>query len=361
MTDVEFHAHEMLTGKPLGTLDPKSFAFNDPVWGAGGLEMMFAIPTGKRVSALKNRTQTKDRVQVFALKDDTFLGGFIINFRSRQPGGTELKVKAQSWKAWLYNRHPITTTWLRTREQYAMAAELWAAAGVGTGTPTMMPAVAATTGTTRAYTIEAYTSIGKALDDIALMDGGFEWSIGYRYSRSTGLPEMFLERWAIGQQRSRSAMLFLDQQTSRNRVAVGEIPEDATEYRSSVIATGEGGVEVEKSARDDDPELASGVMLRREEVMNYGETKSQNLFDNARGERIRRQLPYSTIPVDHDANLPNVSSYRPGDRARLRVRDDWDDIDVSGVRITDRVVRKESGGLLMATVTLDLTDVSEVD
>lgn len=354
--DLKFMVHEALTHEPIGQLDPKAYGFNDPVWGGGSLEMTLTIPTSKGVQSLKDRTRP-DEVELFVLQDDTFLWGGPINFRSRRPGSKELTVKAQHWKSWFYTRL-VPDKWFREVDEFDMIFELWDFALDDYGTPQMIRGTG-TSGKIRQFTVDPFWSVGKALDSFGQRDGGFEWSLGFRSGSQTGLPEIFLELWEPGAARGLNSLLFLDVGESQNKIAVGEIPEDATEKRPRVWSTGEGGWPAQPFTKDEDPALKDGGILLREEMINSNATEMDTLFDQARAERLKRNNPLSILPVDHPHTRPNVKDYRSGDRARLRIRDEWTDMDLRGVRIVDRAISKKPGSSTIATVQLDLADVRE--
>lgn len=356
---LEFHVHDVITHQPIGRIDPKSFGFNDPIWGAGEFAADVTIPTGTDVTALKRRT-IPDQVELFVRQGETFHWGGIINFRSRKPGTQVLNLKAQHWKAWLYTRIYPAKLFYASRDQYQMAYDLWDFAANDYGCPDLYRG-SALSGTLRQFTVEPFWSIGQALDSFGQRDGGFEWSIGFRMGAQTGLPEMFLELWPNGSERSLRSALFLDQKTTRNNISVGDIPEDATERRPRVWATGEGGWPDQPVTNDEDPELALGGMLLRETSTNYGGVISVPvLFDHARSERVASNVALSVLAVDHPYDRPSIKDYRSGDRARLRIDDEWENIDLKGCRIVDRAVSKNLGTTTLATVMLDLTDVEDL-
>lgn len=354
----QFHIHDLFTHVPIGKLDMRYFSFNDPIWGAGTFDGAVTIPHGKDVDSLKRRT-VPDQVEIFALQGSSFLWGGILNYRSRKPGTQNLVLRGQAWKAWLYTRE-VPTKWIYdSKDQWGMAYDLWDFAAADKGCPKLYRG-ATLSGVMRQFTVEPFWSVGQALDSFGQRDGGFEWSVGFRLGSQTGLPEMFLELWNIGQERSSRSSLFLDQKTTRNNISVGDIAEDASERRPRVWSTGEGGWPDQPFTFDEDPELDNGRVLLRETDTNYGGViDTTTLFDHARSERVARNTPMNTISVDHPINQPDVKSYRSGDRARLRISDEWEDMDLRGVRIIDRAVAKSPDQPSVATVVLDLTDVEE--
>lgn len=361
MADFKFLTHEVLTHVPIGGLEPRSFSFNDPIWGGGQCELTVAINAGYDVSSLKNRTRP-DGVELYVKDGDTYLWGGIINFRSRTPGIPLLTVQAQSWKSWFYTRLIPYQVVYTNVDQWVIARELMTFATSEVGTPDVYM-TAANSGKNRDLTVQPFWSVGEALDNLGKRDGGFEWSIGFRNGSQTGLPELFLELWNHGQTRTGRALLFLDSAESTNYVTVGEIPEDATERRPRVWAQGEtpdpNDIIVVK---DEDPALPNETVLLRETMTQYsGVSRLPTLFDYARAERVARNAPFSVVSVDLRADQPRLSSYRSGDRARLRIKDEWEDIDIAGIRIIDRAVRKDENTDVTATVQLDMLDIDTTE
>lgn len=356
--DFKFHVYEVLSNEPIGRLDPAAWSFNDPVEGAGSMEMTIAIPSGKDVTSLKRKT-APDKVQCLVTLGNRIMFGGPINFRTRTPGSQYLTVKVQHWKAWYYTRL-FNTRRIYKGDERAIARSLMSFAISDKGTPRLSWAVK-DVGKQRELTVEPWWSVGEAMDKMQARDDCYEWSIGLRFNSQTGLPEQFLELWDQGQSRAAPSLLFLDHTQSTNKIAIGEMPEDATERRPRVWATGdEDEAGKQPVAKDEDPALADGDVLLRESVTSWsGVTNPATLFDHARRERMQRNEPMTTLPVDHPYDQPKVTDYRSGDRARLRIKDAWDDLDIPGVRIIDRAISKQQGGYPTATVLLDLLDINE--
>lgn len=356
MAAIEFLVYGVLNNQPMGRLEPADFSFNDPVWGAGSIDLKISLPRGRdKVSSLKLRTEP-DQVAIYAVVNGRILQGGPCNYRQRVPGSSTISVKVQSWKGWTYNRVYTERVIAKNRDQSQMAIDILKFMQSTPGTPRVtLPAPL--TEKKREFTIEPGWSVGKTLDSFGQRDEGFEWDIRTRYD-SNGNLEHYAMLYEHGALRSGRAMLLLDQSQSRNRINVGNLTEDATERRSRIWGAGEGTYPDIELAVDEDPNLPEGNVLLREEYMSWtGVVKADTLFDHARAERVLRNIPIQSVPVEHPAFQPSILDYAPGDRARLVLADSWGTLDLPGVRITDRTVSKTRDEIEIATVSLDLTDV----
>lgn len=359
MPDIEFRLYDVLSGRPLGTLDPESYSFNDPIWGAGAFEATVAIPKPSGIEYFKTQT-TPDEVQLYIVMDEQVIWGGILVSRPRTPGTQTIKLKGQHWKAWYYNRLFVERLILNA-DEFTLVYYMMDLATVGVpGTPQIIRGNNLA-GKARELTIEPGWSVGKAMDSLGQRDDGFEWTVNFRYNAQTNQPEQFLEIWNPGSPRGNANMLFLDQNSTTNKISIGEITDDATERRSRVWAAGEGTWPDILTVEDHDPAIDSNrVLLREEYITPPGVVLAPTLYDHARLERVRRAAPISMVPIDHPYDSPRLPTYRPGDRVRLRIKDDWEDTDRRGVRIVDRAVNKQKGGIPMATVQLDLLDIQDM-
>ena len=368
MADLKFFIHDVLSDVPLGQLYPQNYSFNDPAIGNGQIQMQIAIPVDPgAVSGLKGRT-TPDAVAVYVRDGENYLWGGILNYRSRTPGINTLSVSGQHWRGWLFDKIVDRLNYYYNPQDMATIANhiisMKATIGAGQGGYRGHPYFVATApifGTQAELTIPAGNTAGAALDDLAGRDNGFEWSIAFRSNRTTGLPEKYLELWKHGQTRSGRRLLFLDSKQSTNRVAFGMTEESATQRRSSIWAIGDGVYPDQPVVNDHDPGLDTNTELLRDEWnVRTGVINPTTLFQFARKRRLELSNTAQVIPVDVPFNEPALTSYRSGDRVRVRIKDNWSNIDISGVRITNRTIHKQSTSAPTVTLELDFNDTSDV-
>ncbi len=359
MADLQFLIADAITGVDRGELKPSAYAFNEPIWGAGQLEMTIPLPkAASKISSLRMLTEP-DKTAVYVLLNNRVLFCGPINFRNYTPGQPAVRLRAQSWKAWFYTRIYPTRLYKTAYDQYKIAQDLIDFAANDIAAPSFLR-TADLSGKTRDFTVEPGWSIGKALDEFGSRDGGFEWSVSARRSAVQGQFDRYVDLYEEGAVRSNAVLLNLDTTLTQNKIAVGDIEEDGSPLRTKIWGVGEGTWPDVKIVSDSDPSLASGLVLLREEWMSWsGVVSSQTLFDHARAERIVRSYPFTQIDVSHPISKPNILNYLPGDRARLRIVDPWYSVDQAGIRIVDRAVSKSESEPAVATVTLDMLDVRE--
>lgn len=353
--EIQFLVAGVLSNEEMGFIEPYDFKFNDPVWGAGSMDLKVSIPRGKgQVEALKRRTQP-DLVAVYAVSNGVILAGGPLNYRQRVPGSPTLDLKVQSWKGWTYDRLYTDRVIKTNYDQSQMAIDILNFMQKEPGTPAvLLPAKLEER--KRDFTIEPGWSIGKTLDSFGERDGGFEWTIRSRFGPN-GI-EHYAVLYEHGALRSGRAMLMLDASKSTNKINVGNLTEDASERRARIWGAGEGTYPDIELVKDEDPTLKDGEILLRESYMSWsGVVLAKTLFDHARAERVLRNIPLQTVSVEHPAFQPDIRFYQSGDRARLRITDQWEAIDLVGARITDRTISRNKTSITTATVALDLTDV----
>lgn len=368
MVDIRFYINDVITHVNVGRLYPREFSFGDPLSGIGEAQLVVTIPPNLSTNSLLHRI-IPNKFEVEITDGDPLRGGSIlwagyITTRVPDPEKMTITFDAVHWQGWYYRRIIPPKTWsnnLLSGDQYTIAYTLidWAgshaaAFKVARGTNV--------SGRTRQLTVNPWWSVGEAMDNLGKRDGGFEWSLGFRRASSDGKIQGFLELWETGATRSMSQLLYIDNTRSMNNARVGVMTEDGTIQATRVYATSDGEDPVYSS--DVDALLASGQVLLLERATTYQDNRNRStLFDYARAERLERNNPYTTVAVTiPESTVGNLAlkDYRVGDRARLRVRDGWHDIDKTGVRIVHRSVTKSEGKPILTTLELDLTDVRAV-
>lgn len=362
---VRFYINEVLTHVNVGVLDPTTWQFGDPLVGVGEAEFTVAIPAKLNPNSVLQRI-IPNAFEVVITDGDLDRGAAIlwagwIDSRTPDPGKSVVKFHATHWKGWFYRREIPPATFTENfieKDEFGIVYDLFDFAINSPGAPKVYRG-SALAGTVRQLTLQPWQSVGNALDDVAKRDGGYEWSLGFRLGAQTGLLELFLELWEPGATRSNSPMLTLDNTRTTNRINVGAVNEDGTIAATRMYATSDGDEPI--FAKDENPLLAGGTLLLLERHTTYQDNRNTDtLYAYARAERIERDNPYTTIPVTLGIDSPPVAGYRVGDRARLRIRDQWRDMDQPGVRIVDKSVVKQTGQPPLATVSLDMTDVRVV-
>lgn len=351
--EFSFEVYGILTRTPLGLLEPQQFRFNMPIWQAGACEMTIAIDNA---DSLKRRTNP-DFVQLIVRgSNGSIVWDGPIVFRDHQPGQPYITVKAAQWKSWLYDRLYMAKVFHENYDQKRMAYDIIDFATSDFGCPRIFYD-RAYDNVMRQFTIPTQWSAGKALDSFGKRDGGYEWELRSR-DGNDGLPQLWFKTWAIGQEHSSRPTLSLSNESTRNNMSVGRIDEDATERRTRVWALSDGQGDDQLAVKDASPILGQpDVLLRETATVHTGVSEAPTLYDHARAERLGREIGSSTLPVDHALDNPTIYAYEPGDRARLIVKSQWEDFDISGVRVIDRLITKANEKATIVTDVLDLTDV----
>jgi len=357
MPEFQFETYGILTRTPLGNIEPQAFKFNMPIWAAGQCEMKISID--RNATALKRRTEP-DKVQLIVRgSNGSIVWDGPILMRNHQPGQPFISVKAAQWKSWLYDRLYMTKVFQENYDQKRMAYDIIDYAKSVPGTPSISYD-RVLDGVMRQFTISRQWSAGKALDSFGSRDGGYEWELRSR-DGNDGLPQLWFRTWNIGQEHSSRPTLSLSNESTRNNMSVGAIPEDATERRTKVWALGDGQEPDQLAIADTSPLLGlPDILLRETATVHTGATEAATLFDHARAERLIRDLGTSTLPVDHSLDNPTIYSYEPGDRARLTVKSQWEDFDIRGIRVIDRMITKQPASATIVTDVLDLTDIRDL-
>jgi len=362
---LRFYVNEVLSHVNVGELSPTTYAFGEPLAGIGEATMMVAIPDRLESNSLLQRI-VPNKYELVITDGDIDRGAPIlwagwIDQRDPDPAHAVVGFHATHWKGWFYRRFIPPNSFANNfieKDEHQIAYDLldWSVSGVGT--PVLYrPSTLA--GKTRQLTLQPWASVGDSIDAVAKRDGGFEWSLGFRLGSQSGMVEILAEIWEPGAVRSSNTALFLDNTRTTNRINVGKMGEDGTIQAVRQYATSDGDAPV--WAKDENPELASDTLLLLENVTTYQDNRNTDtLFTYARSERLERDNPYTTIPVTLGIDLPAVSAYRTGDRARLRMRDAWRNVDQSGIRIVDKSINKTDGQPPLVTVSLDMTDIQDI-
>jgi hypothetical protein len=143
---------------------------------------------------------------------------------------------------------------------------------------------------------------------------------------------------------------------------IADVEEDTSGRRTRVWAVGEGpNTDQLPWAEDSDFNLQGGNALLKEVAQKYSKvSRVSTLASHARALRYYLNEPVNLVSFDVSLRDPDIESYEVGDRCRVVLRDRWQDIDESNVRIFERVIKRDQD---VVTLTVNLNDkfAPEVD
>lgn len=369
---MEWRACDPMTGRIMGILRPSSWSCSDPLIGAGGGSMEVPVSATSRATREVVRSLTKpDDTIAYALWDGaTYLWtGMLTDREWRRKTGT-LSVTLEDWRAWFYTAvlRPTATTggllsttgdFIRTgTEQAVLMRQLAELALDDPAAPEIIPQPPGNTGVLRDLTVRRWKNMGEALDQLGGRERGMEWWVEAVPHPSLAGYVQWQWKAAYPGRSSRSFPLSLSSTPRGGNLSDYSWPESSKERRSRVTALGEGEAPDTVAATDSNPLLAGGTVLLREQVSGpySGVTSRATAFGHAQAERLSRDAAVQSVTVTVDANRVPPSTYVTGDRARLRILDEWLDVDLEGARIIDRTLKGGRTTPFTADLTLDLND-----
>jgi hypothetical protein len=317
------------------------------------------------------RTATKPDEAAIYIRNTSGVGfrwGGVIVKRKWVPGNNELQITAVDWRSWLFNvflppridgTADITYTWSND-DQLQIARELVLFAtdnGALDGRPFILTGVA-TSGQMRDLTVKGtdFKDVGSLIQTMSQRDNGFDWDIIFGQNPD-GSPILRLGLWYPQRGTKVQGLIFRS-----NILKVADIEEDTSGRRTRVWAVGEGpNTDQLPWAEDSDAALQTGDALLKETAQKYSKvSRVSTLASHARALRYYLNEPVNLVTFDVSLNSPDIDTYEVGDRGRVVLRDRWQDIDESGVRIFERVIKRDQG---IVTLTVNLNDKSapEVD
>lgn len=364
---------DSLTHVRLGTLPFSAYAFNDPLRDVGSF--VGVIPVGPNTNMEQLRRLTKrDAVAVYVVEGSTYIwGGPICLDPVWNPNESTLTITAQKWKGWLGdlvlpNGYDSTTS---AKDQFVIQREMLAKALQGYYDPDELayqsygkPAIAFTSdlsGRTRtSVTYQQFSSVGDSMALLSMREGGFDWDIAVRSNAATGLPEPYLQQWAL-ERGYGSSLMFQYHKRSNETGNGGNItaytPSLSSDRPNRVWALGSGQPPDQQFAWDEDPFLVEGFTLLRESTRSFSQTTDvDTLFDYASRERASKEAVIGGIVADVKPSSYPLDAYDVGARCRVLVQDPWYDIDEDNVRIIDRAVNYSKTDGESHTLTFDLDD-----
>lgn len=294
-------------------------------------------------------------------------GGPVIS-SSWDPNGQALSIQAIEWRSWFYKvplipdavtGRDIPYAWGST-DQVNIARQIAALVLAQPASPHhLMPAYVAS-GKLRDFSVygSELKSAGDLIDSIAQREGGFEWSVEIVVDEF-GEPRPSFTTWYPRRGGSAVALSLRSDTESKksNLMSYGPVEDNGEEKYSRFWATGAGQAPDVVLASDSDPALASGALLRIEGSAAYTSvTKRETVAEYARANRLFYAQGAQTMTVKIPIvapTLPDIETWNVGDRAALRIRDRWVDINLPAVRVLSREIDPTEGS---ATLLLDLSD-----
>lgn len=344
---------------PIGELELSDVAFNDPVYGAGASFEGYAEITDTQTRDRLWDLTVPDSVALYVLDDETdqYLFGGPVFDRPWLRANRRLKVLAQSWKGWTYQKaygmnratNPVSDrTFSNTNtDQFSIARNFMTAVLTG---ESGVPAIAVgseTSGVFRQLNVQGsdLKMLGSVIDSMANRDNGFEWNIDIIPNAARN-PSLRLGLYFPGRGSLNNQILLIHQEVDGgNILAMGDPQETAAERRSRMWTNGAGSPPGQPIAYDEDPALSTGFVLLREAVKNYSSvTQLATLADHARSERLYRNHTLQSVTIEVAVDDPDYRVYFSGDKVRLFIEDEWSKLDLNSVRIVDRVFKLNKSG-----------------
>lgn len=213
---------------------------------------------------------------------------------------------------------------------------------------------------------QSYVELDTLIDGLAAGAKGFDWAIRSRFATIDGLPELYLSMYYPERQSPNAPQLLLQSTyAGGNIIDYGEFPFDLTNRRTDIIATGDGDVPAQMNSRATVAGVSTGIVPRRMKTTSYsgkGIVKKAVLNENARAELKALADTSGTLTVTTLITDPDIGDYLTGDRFRLRLQDEYIDVNLPGVRCVDRSIKDEDRDTTPeVTLTLDLNDAEPPD
>ncbi|GAA4908005.1 hypothetical protein GCM10023405_31950 [Streptomonospora salina] len=360
-----YRVHDVLTGRPMyGDGLPLSGAqWSQALTEPGSLTGSIAITPDNR-DAIADAT-LPDRACLYVLDEANRVAWHgIVVARPWSPKERAITLTAAHAKAWLKSRlirkmsgsEHVAWRW-SDADQFRIVQDLIAFAASEPGCPPVRVG-SQTSGVRRDLTVEAqkFTEVAEAIGTMAERENGFDWDVSARYD--AGAPEWVLELWFPERRRSAVPLRF-EAAPSGGNILAYDWDDSAAERITRMWALADDPPPPDAlMAVDAAPGLAEGHVLLREKAETFsGVAKRATLAEHARAERLASAVSPTTVQIDVTADSPPLDSYGVGDRCRLVLRDDWLDVDRSGVRVTERTIHDTTREeVAKATLTLDLAD-----
>lgn len=363
--------HPVLRSQLHAGLPVASAKWNQLVGGNGTLELNITIPDdADQIASIRQATEEDESaIYIRSVSSNGLLWGGPVVERRQQ--GAMLRVTCVEWRAWPYQLivPPAANADIFYSyddiDQLAIARSIMTAA-VGAGsTEGSHPITYSSQSSGKLRDLHFYGSemkrAGELIDSMANRDGGFEWTLQPQVSNLDGLPRMNFHCFYPQQGTSLGSLIFKATKKGGNCLP-GEILESGATRYSRFWATGSGQPPDQLFAYDQDPNLSAGTTLRFDGSASFSTVSDRaTLASHARRSRRFYAPGINLVTVTHNLDQIDPETYGIGDRARLIVRDRWNNIDQEMVRIISKEI--DTSGVGKVTAVLDLTDdtLPEVD
>lgn len=372
MARFRYTAYSIMTERQLAS----SLVVNSPSWsevvnGNAGFSGAITIPDRLETARLGALRAALEPLQsAIYVQDDVgnyVFGGPIVS-QNWDPESRRVKVGAVHWRAWLHavllapaqdGSGDVLYSWTDT-DQATIAEDLFLQAlsgGSSDGRPPWTGPDCPLTGKTRDLNVKGmdFKYVGELLDTVSSRDGGFEWNVAIDRGED-GTPVM---RPYISYPQEGGLVPGLMWSTGRNILKYPEIEYDASAKRTRVWSYGDG--EPVPYAYDQDSAVGAGAALLWERADHYSRvTRVDTLASHSRSMREYLSNPLNLYTFTTHLDSPSVSGYRAGDRGRLKLVDDWYNLDLEQVRVVQKTV-KPAEQIVEITVDLNDTEPPEVD
>lgn len=361
---------DVLTGRIVGQLPVTRWNFTDPGTGSGTANLTVNVKEAD-TSFLKSICVPDAFTLIADSEDGKYPWSGILENRAWKRKQGNIVLAAQSMNDWFYSTvlrpgapyvNVLGDYIVTGKEQADIMADIAQMALASVGVPPIQVVRSPATGVLRDVTMRRWKNLGEAMDSVSRRDRGMEWWV----DTAPAPDERFVQwtwRSAFPERSSRKVPVFLWSSSKGGNILDYDWPESSAERRARVTALGEGSPPDQAYAWDEDPNLAAGGVLLREQVSGpySGITNPTTLFNHARAERLIRNDPISSVTLKTLITGPSISEYITGDRARISIHDDWLDEEVPAARIISRTISGGRGVEEVATLVVDLNDAEMPD
>lgn len=370
MTDFKYLAHHPVKRAKLANLTIRDAEWTDTLNGGSVLTGKVTVPEDLFQAARIEEGTRPDEAAIYVQSaPGVITWGGIVKKRTWDSETNTLTLSVQEWRTWLYTAilgpkadgsGSNIRTWTGV-DQLTIARQILGivtAEGTAGGVPIITTGTE-TSGVNRNYGLTgmAFKSVGTYLDELASMDGGFEWDVEF-YFGDDGLPTLRLATYYPQRGGEVPGLLFKE---GFNILAKDELQMSSETRATRVWGVGEGpNAESTPYAMDQDPALSSGYVLRTDAAITFPGVSRTTLASYARSSRGYLGLPLSQFTFTVSTDSPPFNSYQAGDRCRIVLRDRFTSLDVSKVRILSREIDAENQ-LMKLTVNFNDVVVPEID